>query len=120
MEVKEIQGEMLTTAVREQSVRGISAKPSAPPKETGAEKNSGAGSRVDEEAIGELADRINEFMRSMNYSLQFVPDRESGMVVIKVLDSKGKVLRQIPPAEMASIASMLDSKIGMILNERWG
>lgn len=120
MEVKEIQDEIITTYVRDPTTRGGFTKPSTDLEKTRVAAHGAISSVLDEETIHELADRINEFMRSMNYSLQFVPDRESGMVIIKVLDGKGKVVRQIPPEELASISSMLGERIGMLLNERWG
>lgn len=120
MDVKEIQDEIRTTYLREQPARRALANPSTAPREAAPKGNGTTSTVLDEKTVREMADRINEFMRSMNYSLQFVPDRESGMVIIKILDAKGKVVRQIPPEELASISSMLDDNIGMILNERWG
>ncbi len=120
MDVKDIQDEVRTASLREQPARATFAKPSTTPQAVSPKADLTPSRTLDEESVRELADRINEFMRSMNYSLQFVPDRESGMVIIKILDGKGKVVRQIPPEELASISSMLGDRIGVLLNERWG
>jgi len=73
-----------------------------------------------EEAIRKLAESINEFMKAISYSLQFIPDKEAGMVIIKVLDSEGNVVRRIPPEEMAGLYSRIGSSIGLLVNEKLG
>ncbi|MBM3302988.1 MAG: flagellar protein FlaG, partial [Deltaproteobacteria bacterium] len=99
MEVKEIKEESLPSFVRE-PLRDPPLKSRLAFREAVKKGTLNGISSRDEESVRELADRINEFMRSMNYSLQFVPDREAGIVVIRVLDGKGKVIRQIPPEAM--------------------
>jgi uncharacterized FlaG/YvyC family protein len=69
-----------------------------------------------EESLQAIAERINQSLKSMSYSLQFVPDKESGVVVIKVLDEKGKVIRQIPPEVMVELFSKIGNK-GLIFNK---
>jgi uncharacterized FlaG/YvyC family protein len=69
-----------------------------------------------EESLQAVAERINQSLKSMSYSLQFVPDKESGVVVIKVLDEKGKVIRQIPPEVMVELFSKIGNK-GLIFNK---
>ena len=70
-----------------------------------------------EDAIKQLAENLNRFMQDMNYSIQFVPDKESGAVIIKVVDGKGKVIRQIPPDAFAGLSSNMGEGIGLILNK---
>ena len=74
-------------------------------------------SKGNEEAIKDLTENINQFMKTMNYSLKFVPDHEAGTVVIKVLDGKGKVVRQIPPESLVEFSSKIESRSGLIINE---
>jgi len=69
-----------------------------------------------EESLQAIAERINQSLKSMGYSLQFIPNKESGVVVIKVLDEKGKVIRQIPPEAMIGLFSEIGDK-GLILNK---
>lgn len=71
-----------------------------------------------EKGIQELVENINRFMRAMNFSLQFIPDRESGSIVIKVLDSKGEIIRQIPPEAITSLSSRIGESIGILLNSK--
>ena len=52
----------------------------------------------------------------MSYSIQFVVDREGGGIVIKVLDSEGKLIRQIPPEVMNAVSSAIGMDLGLLLN----
>lgn len=70
-----------------------------------------------EKAIQALTENLNSFMKTMRYSLQFVPSRESGRLVVRVLDGDGKVVRQIPPEAMEALAAKLGSGIGLVVNE---
>ena len=69
-----------------------------------------------EEAIRKVAENINRFMEDMDFSLRFIPDKEAGIVIIKVLDSDGNTIRTIPPEEMAALSSRIGSSIGMLVN----
>lgn len=71
----------------------------------------------DEEALKKLSEGINQFMEGNRYSLQFIPDREAGIVVVRVLDSKGNLIRSIPPEELAALSSKIGSSIGLLVNE---
>ena len=70
-----------------------------------------------EKAVEALTEHLNTFMKSMNYSLQFILDRENGQVVVKVLDGEGKVIRRIPPESMGDLASIGAGKTGIVVNE---
>ena len=70
-----------------------------------------------EKAVKALAESLNSFMKSMSYSLQFVPDKESGRVVVKVLDGEGNVVRRIPPESLGELADNLGAKTGIVVNE---
>ena len=71
----------------------------------------------DEKAVKALTDSLNSFMKSMNFSLQFVPDKESGRVVVKVLDGEGNVVRRIPPESLGELAENVGAKTGIMVNE---
>ena len=73
--------------------------------------------RQTEEDIHALAEKMNKSLQDMRYSLQFVPDMESGQVVIKVLDGEGKVIRRIPPEFMAELAAKVGESTGLVVNE---
>ncbi|MDP3027959.1 MAG: flagellar protein FlaG [Deltaproteobacteria bacterium] len=69
-----------------------------------------------EEAIRKVAESINRFMEDMDFSLRFIPDKEAGIVIVKVLDSDGNIIRTIPPEELAALTSRIGSSIGMLVN----
>jgi flagellar protein FlaG len=69
-----------------------------------------------EDAIRKMAENINRFMEDMDFSLRFIPDKEAGIVIVKVLDSDGNTIRTIPPEEMAALSSRIGSSIGMLIN----
>ena len=70
-----------------------------------------------EQAVKVLTDHLNSFMQTMNYSLQFVLDKENGRVVVKVLDGEGKVVRLVPPEAMGELAGNVGAKTGIVVNE---
>jgi len=71
-----------------------------------------------DEDIQQLVENLNQFMKSINYSLQFIPDREAGVVIIKVVDGNGRVIRQIPPEAMQSLSAKIGENIGVLLNSK--
>ncbi|MDD5153563.1 MAG: flagellar protein FlaG [Desulfovibrionales bacterium] len=73
-----------------------------------------------EEAIRKVAENINRFMEDMDFSLRFIPDKEAGIVIVKVLDSEGNTIRTIPPEEMAALSSRIGSSIGVLVNKILG
>jgi len=114
MEAKEIK-EKLTPSI------ALESNPAPKkPKRTDAEKTQAKSvekiPEVSEEAIRRLTENINQMLKDMSFSLQFVPNREAGQVVIKVLDGDGKLIRQIPPEEIASLSSNLGEGVGFLLN----
>jgi uncharacterized FlaG/YvyC family protein len=76
-------------------------------------------SKADEGDLKAVAEGINNFLKKMQYKLQFVVDKQNGDVTIKVLDENGKLVRQIPPKAMAGLSQQGDGT-GIILNEILG
>jgi flagellar protein FlaG len=76
--------------------------------------------KADEENLKAVVERVNNFLKNMQYSLQFTVDRKNKEVVVKVLDADGKLIRQIPPEEMVALSRRLGASNGMILNEILG
>lgn len=70
-------------------------------------------------AIKNLAEHINEFAKDNQFSLKFIPEKEAGVVIIKIFDSQGNLIRQIPPEEVLTLSTdSTDSgeKKGFLLN----
>ncbi len=70
-----------------------------------------------EENIKALTESINKMMQAMRFSLQFVVDRQSGKVVVKVLDDKGNLIRRIPPDGMSGLSERIGGNAGIVLNK---
>jgi len=77
-------------------------------------------SNSNQEAVKALADRIMAFLDATRYSLQFIPNPETGKASIRVLDSAGEVIRQIPPEEIDRLSLGTGSITGLLVDERLG
>lgn len=69
-----------------------------------------------QKAIKNLFEHINEFAKSNQINLKFIPAEEAGLVIIKVYDGEGNLIRQIPPEEVLALAAELEKKKGFLLN----
>jgi flagellar protein FlaG len=64
--------------------------------------------KVTEENIDDAVKEINEHVQVIQRELQFTVDKDSGITVIKVIDSKTKeLIRQIPGEEALSVAQKI-------------
>ena len=62
---------------------------------------------------------LTDYAQTLRRDLRFNVDKDSGRTVIKVVDSEtGKVIRQIPPDEVLSIAKHLAESSGMLLKAK--
>ena len=60
-----------------------------------------------------------EFVGSINSSLEFSIDDDTGTSVVKIVDKDTKeLIRQIPSAEMLSIAKALDTIKGILFHQK--
>ena len=58
--------------------------------------------------LKQAVSKLNDYVQNMQRDLQFSIDKESGTMVVKVIDSKSeKVIRQIPTEETLRIARSL-------------
>jgi len=62
---------------------------------------------------------VSVFVTSVNNSLQFSVDDDSGRTVVKVIDTATKeVIKQIPSKEMLAIAKALDGIKGLLVHQK--
>jgi flagellar protein FlaG len=70
----------------------------------------------------ELADAVksvNDFVNSVNKSLQFSVDDDTGKTVVKVIDTETKqLIKQFPSEEMLAIAKALDRIKGLLVHQK--
>ena len=96
--------------------RNSSALAGAPETEGGA-RSSAAGKAAGREQIEDAVASIQEFVQSVQRSINFSVEDGSGRVVVKVTDAEsGSVIRQIPSEEALRLAENL-SEVRSLLFE---
>lgn len=71
------------------------------------------------ESLHEAANKANHLIEGRNSDLKFTVDKETGIDVVKVIDTKTQeVIRQIPAQEMLDIAKHLDDLQGVLIKEQ--
>ena len=71
------------------------------------------------EQLNQAIKATKDFVGSINSSLDFSVDEDTGSVVVKVIDKETKeVIRQFPSEEMLSIAKALDSIKGLLVKQK--
>lgn len=74
---------------------------------------------ADSAALKQAAEQINEFIKSSSRNLEFLVDKGSGRIIVKVLDQEtGEVIRQVPAEETLAIARSLDTPQGVIIRSK--
>ena len=72
-----------------------------------------------ENQVQHAIEQIQQTMQKLAQNLQFSIDKDTGITVIKVLDSQTQeVIRQIPTEEAVSIARTLDKVQGLLFNDQ--
>ncbi|MBR7800350.1 flagellar protein FlaG [Undibacterium fentianense] len=83
-----------------------------------ADAGSRSGDAVSDSELKKSVDAINQFFNANN-SVNLNLDRESGKVVVQIVDKEtNTIIRQIPSKEVLEMAKDLDKKNGMLLNEK--
>ena len=73
---------------------------------------------VSASTLKKSVDEINHFLQSSN-GVNLNIDQSSGKVVVQIIDREtNAVIRQIPSAEVLSMARDLDGKKGLLLNDQ--
>lgn len=76
--------------------------------------NSASSAKV-EEAVSQIARFVSQTQSEISFSV----DKDSGIDVVKVIDSKTKdVIRQIPSEEVIAIAQALDKLQGLFVRDK--
>lgn len=67
----------------------------------------------------QIARQISRFLESSSVNLQFVVDRDSSKVVVRIVDPETDVvIRQIPSEELVAISKALENMSGLLLKQR--
>lgn len=83
-------------------------------------QTSASSTPVSTEQLKEAVQSMNDFAaETLNSSLNFTVDNETGKTVVKVMDSETQeVLRQIPSEEMLAIAKAVDKLKGLLVHQK--
>lgn len=83
------------------------------------EANSLTNQDVSKEQLEVLAEKLQEFVNSLNKGLQFSVHEESGRDVIKVIDRESdEVVRQYPSEEVLELVAKLSDAAGNFINSQ--
>lgn len=83
------------------------------------EANSVTNQDVSKEQLEILAEKLQEFVSSLNKGLQFSVHEESGRDVIKVIDRESdEVVRQYPSEEVLELVAKLSDAAGNFINSQ--
>jgi len=93
---------------------GLLAKASAPSGPTTASPaaNTTAKAQPSEEQLDNAVSKLNDYLQDVQRNLSFSIDKETGITVVKVIDSATQeVVRQLPPDETLKLAAAIDKQI---------
>ena len=78
-----------------------------------------AGDATDAQLLKQSVDKINQAVQVNARNLQFAVDEETGINVVKVIDTESQeVIRQIPSKEIIVIAKALDKLQGLLVRDK--
>jgi flagellar protein FlaG len=74
--------------------------------------------KVSMEEIQKAVDDVNQNLSGMHTELSFSVDKESGKMVLRIVDSETKeVIRQIPHEDALRLASRITTLLGLFVDE---
>ena len=69
--------------------------------------------------VKQVAEHINQAIQSLSRNLNFSVDKDTGITVVKVMDTEtNQLIRQIPGDEILSIAKAIDTLRGLIIRQK--
>jgi len=90
--------------------------PSATPSTAKASDSQTVASR---EQLQSSINAVNGFVKSINSEVEFSLDKDSGEMIVKVMDtSTNEVIRQMPSEEMLAVAKALDKFQGLLIKQK--
>ncbi|WP_456432691.1 flagellar protein FlaG [Thermosulfuriphilus sp.] len=84
-----------------------------------ASEGEGPVSGLDKTQLERLAESIEEYLRHLDFKIEFSVHQETDQIVVKVVDPKtGQVIRQIPPEELLKIQEKLHELTGLLFEKK--
>lgn len=77
------------------------------------------GSAISRDQLNSAVKATKDFVGTVNSSLEFTVDDDTGTSVVKIIDKETKeLIRQIPSEEMLTIAKALDTIKGLLVRQK--
>jgi len=103
----------------ETNLQSVEFKKHQPQEQKEVQKQQDKNSQVSPELLEEVVKNLKEKLSMLNTQLQIQIDKDTDMVVVKVIDKQTKeVIRQIPPEYVLKIAKYLDEIAGLLFSEK--
>ena len=111
-----IQRGMVEQAAPDKASKGIDLPAQGLPPETA---QLAAANETSRDQLVTAVKATQDFVNAINSSLEFSIDEDTGTSVVKIVDKETEeVIRQIPSAEMLSIAKALDTIKGLLFHQK--
>ena len=105
-------GESKTSHVRAKEKESVEA--AAKPKEDSGEKVV-----VNEDALKQGIEKINQYIRVFNVKVSFDVDKPTGRTVVRISNNETQeVIREFPPEEFLKMAAKLSELMGLMVDQR--
>jgi uncharacterized FlaG/YvyC family protein len=101
----------------------LSAQEKVPAGQETVQKNRDGHGSVQKPTLTELSKMASDIQKNLNIihdvRLKFSVHKDTGRIVITVTDeTTGKVIREIPPAELVEFSAKFDDVVGKIFNRK--
>ena len=74
---------------------------------------------LDQRQLKESTEKLNKFVQGYASELKFSVDEDSGIGLVKVIDTQSKeVIRQLPSEEVVAIAQSIEKLQGLLLRQK--
>lgn len=74
---------------------------------------------IDEEKVRDVTKSLNNFMDAIMKNLHFEVHKDSGQMMVQVVDAETtKVIKTIPPEELLDLAARIDKMVGLFLDRK--
>jgi flagellar protein FlaG len=109
-------GTTASTPSLQAAVPSTSVQPSVPVELSNAVPSTAALPKLDQ--LKNAVEQVNKVVQTMTNDVRFTLDKDTGIHVVKVVDTKtDEVIRQYPSEELIDLARSLDKLRGLIIRE---
>jgi flagellar protein FlaG len=90
-----------------------SPSPSAPERDPAPEERKVARSELER-----VVEKLNKASEAFSSELRFSIHERTKQIVVRVIDSSGEVIREIPPEKVLDAFAMMQEALGLLLDEK--